>query len=137
MPAFIDTGLNLVDVRDTAAGHLLACERGRPGERYILGCENLTLAQILREAGARSPAGRRRACGFRTRVAYAAGVVSTGWARLTGRAAARAAGRGADGAQEDVGDAREGRAASWASTPARPKRRCDARWSGFAANGYC
>src|SRR5690242_12213197 len=47
MPAFIDTGLNIVDVRDTAEGHLLACERGKPGERYILGSENLTLAQIL------------------------------------------------------------------------------------------
>ena len=47
MPAFIDTGLNVVDVRDTAEGHLLACERGRAGERYILGSENLTLAQIL------------------------------------------------------------------------------------------
>src|SRR6185503_11058391 len=40
MPAFIDTGLNLVDVRDAAAAHLLACERGRIGERYIVGCEN-------------------------------------------------------------------------------------------------
>ncbi len=47
MPAFVDTGLNLVDVEDTAEGHILACERGRAGERYILGCENLTLQQIL------------------------------------------------------------------------------------------
>src|SRR5205807_6044855 len=47
MPAFIDTGLNVVDVRDAAEGHLLACERGRAGERYILGSENLTLAEIL------------------------------------------------------------------------------------------
>ncbi len=47
MPAFIDTGLNLVDVRDVRPGHLLACERGRVGERYILGAENLTLQQIL------------------------------------------------------------------------------------------
>src|SRR5205085_2500940 len=47
MPAFIDTGLNVVDVRDTAEGHLLACDRGRVGERYILGSENLTLAEIL------------------------------------------------------------------------------------------
>ena len=49
MPAFIDTGLNVVDVRDTAEGHVLACERGRAGERYILGSENLTLEQILGE----------------------------------------------------------------------------------------
>ncbi|HEV8147726.1 MAG TPA: NAD-dependent epimerase/dehydratase family protein, partial [Bryobacteraceae bacterium] len=42
IPAFLDTGLNVVDVRDVAAGHLAACERGRSGERYILGAENLT-----------------------------------------------------------------------------------------------
>jgi dihydroflavonol-4-reductase len=47
MPAFIDTGLNVVNVKDVALGHLLACERGRPGERYILGSENLTLRRIL------------------------------------------------------------------------------------------
>ena len=51
MPAFIDTGLNVVDVRDTAEGHWQACERGRIGERYILGSENLTLAQILAKTG--------------------------------------------------------------------------------------
>ncbi len=47
MPGFVDTGMNLVDVHDVAAGHLLAAERGRVGERYILGAENLTLEQIL------------------------------------------------------------------------------------------
>jgi dihydroflavonol-4-reductase len=47
MPAYVDTGLNLVDVRDVAAGHRLALERGRSGRRYILGNENLTLRQIL------------------------------------------------------------------------------------------
>lgn len=48
MPAFVDTGLNIVHVEDVAAGHLLAEEKGRLGERYILGGENLTLAEILR-----------------------------------------------------------------------------------------
>jgi dihydroflavonol-4-reductase len=47
MPAYVDTGLNLVDVRDVAAGHLLAAERGRPGERYILGARNMTLREIF------------------------------------------------------------------------------------------
>ncbi len=47
MPAYLDTGLNLVHVDDVAHGHLLALDRGRVGERYILGSENLTLAHIL------------------------------------------------------------------------------------------
>jgi dihydroflavonol-4-reductase len=46
-PAYADTGLNLVDVREVARGHLLAMERAVPGERYILGAEDLTLKQIL------------------------------------------------------------------------------------------
>jgi dihydroflavonol-4-reductase len=46
-PAYVETGLNLVDVEEIARMHLLALERGRPGERYILGGENLTLKQIL------------------------------------------------------------------------------------------
>ncbi len=47
MPAYIDTGLNLIDVDDVARGHLLAAERGRVGERYILGHRNLTLKEIF------------------------------------------------------------------------------------------
>ena len=46
-PAYVDTGLNLADVKEVARGHLLALEKARPGERYILGGENLTLKQIL------------------------------------------------------------------------------------------
>jgi dihydroflavonol-4-reductase len=46
-PAYVDTGLNLVDVGEVARMHLVALERGRTGERYILGGENLTLKQIL------------------------------------------------------------------------------------------
>ncbi len=47
MPAYVDTGLNWVAVEDVAAGHLLAAEKGKPGERYILGYRNLTMKQIL------------------------------------------------------------------------------------------
>ncbi|HEY1940009.1 MAG TPA: hopanoid-associated sugar epimerase [Candidatus Angelobacter sp.] len=46
-PAYVDTGLNLADVKEVAKGHLLAMEKARLGERYILGGENLTLKQIL------------------------------------------------------------------------------------------
>jgi len=84
MPAFVDTGLNLVDVGDTSEGHLLACERGRSGERYILGSENLTLEEILgrlaRLSGGTAPRWR-----IPYAVAFAAGVASTGWANLTGK----------------------------------------------------
>lgn len=52
MPAYVDTGLNIVHVDDVAAGHLLALERGKVGERYILGGENLSLAAILGEIAA-------------------------------------------------------------------------------------
>jgi dihydroflavonol-4-reductase len=51
-PVYVDTGLNLVDVIDCAEGHLLAMDKARPGERYILGGENLTLKQILDKLGA-------------------------------------------------------------------------------------
>jgi len=47
MFGYVDTGMNIVDVEDVAMGHLLAAERGRVGERYILGGENLTLKQVL------------------------------------------------------------------------------------------
>jgi len=51
-PAYVDTGLNLVDVRECADGHIEAFERGKSGERYILGGENLTLKQILDQLAA-------------------------------------------------------------------------------------
>ncbi len=49
MPAFVDTGLNVVHVDDVAAGHVLALRKGRVGERYVLGGENMTLGAILAE----------------------------------------------------------------------------------------
>ena len=51
-PAYVDTGLNLVDATECARGHITALERGKSGERYILGGENLTLKQILDKLGA-------------------------------------------------------------------------------------
>jgi len=84
LPAYIDTGLNLVDVRDVAKGHLLAAERGRVGERYILGCQNLTLKQILERlaaiTGLKAPSLQ-----LPYAVAYAAGFVTTAWASVSGQ----------------------------------------------------
>ncbi len=84
LPAFVDTGLNLVDVRDIAEGHLLAAEKGCPGERYILGCQNLTLQQIfsrLAELSGKSAPKTR----IPYAVAYFTGLVNTAWANLTGK----------------------------------------------------
>ena len=50
-PAYVETGLNLVDVRECARGHVAALEKGKTGERYILGGEDLTLKQILDKLG--------------------------------------------------------------------------------------
>ena len=84
MSGYVDTGLNLIDVEDVAEGHLLAMERGRVGERYILGYRNLTLADILRILAKVSgrPAPHRK---VPWAVAYMAGCVSTGLAWLTNR----------------------------------------------------
>ena len=84
MPAYLDTGLNLVDVRDVAHGHLQAMEHGKSGERYILGCENLTLLQIL-ERLAKLTGGKAPKIQIPYAVAYGAALVSTGWAELTGK----------------------------------------------------
>jgi dihydroflavonol-4-reductase len=84
LPAFVDTGLNLVDARDTAIGHLLAAEKGRSGERYILGGENLTLEQIL---GRLSALSGKAAPTIKIpySIAYAAGAITTALAQVTGR----------------------------------------------------
>jgi dihydroflavonol-4-reductase len=84
MPGYVDTGLNFVPVEDCARGHLLAAERGRIGERYILGGRNLTLKQMLDLLSAASgqPAPRWK---IPYAVAYAAGWVDSGISRILGR----------------------------------------------------
>jgi dihydroflavonol-4-reductase len=82
--AYVDTGLNLIDVRDVAIGHVLAAERGRVGETYILGHRNLTLRRILETlagiVGVASP--RIKLPHW---VPLTAAAVDTQWARLRGR----------------------------------------------------
>jgi dihydroflavonol-4-reductase len=84
MPAYVDTGLNLVAVEDVAAGHLLAAEKGRIGERYILGARNMTLREILETlaaiAGRTAPRLR-----LPHALALAAGYADEWISRLSGR----------------------------------------------------
>jgi dihydroflavonol-4-reductase len=83
MPAYVETGLNLVDVRDVAQGHLLAAERGRIGEKYILGHKNMSLKEILERLArlAGLPAPRLR---LPHAVPLAIGALDTLRARLLG-----------------------------------------------------
>lgn len=83
MPAYVDTGLNLIDVRDVADGHLLAAEHGRVGERYILGCRNLSLREILGLLATMTglPAPRVRVPHW---IPAAFATASTAWARARG-----------------------------------------------------
>lgn len=82
IPAYIDTGLNYADVKDVAEGHLLAAERGRVGERYILGSENLTLKQMLDRLAAVS-ARKSPTVQIPYPIAYLAAAFSTAWAGVT------------------------------------------------------
>jgi dihydroflavonol-4-reductase len=84
MPGYVDTGLNFVPVEDCARGHLLAAERGRIGERYILGGVNLSLKQMLDILAAISGRSAPR-WKFPHVLAYAVGYMDTAVARLTGR----------------------------------------------------
>lgn len=135
MPAYIETGLNLVDVEDTAAGHLLACEHGQAGRRYILGCQNLTLAQILGRlasiSGRPAPAVRMPYA-----LAYAAGLASTAWANLTG-SAPRVPLEGVRMARKKmfVTHARAERELGYAPAPVDRALRRSVEW--FRNNGYC
>lgn len=83
MPAYVDTGLNIVHVDDVATGHLLARDRGRPGERYILGGADMSLREIL--AMVASHTGRKPPSLRLPRTAvYPVAFVSEVMARVTG-----------------------------------------------------
>jgi dihydroflavonol-4-reductase len=92
MPAYMDTGLNLVDVRDVAVGIVLAGEKGVCGRKYILGCENLTLKQILdtlaKISGRPAP---------RVRMPYVAAFAAVGLENVAARVLGRAPAHPLDG----------------------------------------
>lgn len=135
MPAYVDTGLNVASVADVACGHWLACERGRDGERYVLGGENLTLREIF---GHLSEVGGVTAPKVRIPwvVAAAAGAVSTGMAWITG-GEPRVPWDGVRMARKKmwVTHAKAERELGYRPSPAREALRNAVEW--FRANGYC
>lgn len=129
MPAYLDTGLNVVDVRDVAQGHLLAGERGRVGERYILGSENLTLREIFAALG--EPPKFQVPYG----VAYAAALVSTGWAYVSGTVP-RAPLEGVKMARKKMWVTHAKAAAELGYAPAAARVGLERAAEWFRANGY-
>jgi dihydroflavonol-4-reductase len=84
MPAFVDTGLNLAHVDDVAEGHLLALEKGRIGERYILGGQDVSLRQLLGEI---APLVGRKAptVNLPRGPLYPLAAITEAWARVSGK----------------------------------------------------
>ncbi len=135
MPAYVDTGLTIVDVDDVANGHLLAMEKGKVGERYILGGENLSLKQVLdllSDVSGRPPVRAR----IPRAVALAWAYVDTGLARLNPKhipAATPDAVR-VSSKKEYFSSGKAMRELGYAYIPAREALRKAVEW--YRANGY-
>ena len=134
MPGYVDTGLNIVHVDDVAAGELLAAERGTVGERYILGGENLSLADILGEVarvvGRRPPA---------LKIPYAMILPIAAGAEMMARITGREPFTTLDGVRMSrkkmyFSSAKAVRELGYAPRPAREAIADAVAW--FAANGY-
>jgi dihydroflavonol-4-reductase len=134
-PAYVETGLNLVDVRECAHGHIAALERGKGGERYILGGENLTLKQILDKLGAIAglPSPTVKLPYF---VAYLAGAVDeTVSGRMLGREPRATVETVRMGKKKMwASSAKAERELGWRIVPADDALRRAVEW--FRANGY-
>lgn len=135
MPAYVDTGLNLVHVDDVAEGHLLALERGAVGERYVLGGENLTLREILAAVATlagRSPPRLRLAVGWVLPFAY----LAEAWAGMTGGPEPRVTVAGVRMARKRMffSSARARRELGYAPRPAAEALREAVAW--FRDNGF-
>ncbi len=134
MPAYVDTGLNFVAVEDAARGHLLAAERGKIGERYLLGGENLTLKQVLDALANLTglPAPKRR---IPHGVALIAAFADTAMARMTG-GEPRIPLEGVRIARHKmfVNDAKARRELGYTPGPVKEALRRAVKW--YVANGY-
>jgi len=136
MPAYVDTGLNIAHVDDVAQGHLFAYERGRIGERYILGGENLTLRAILTQI-----AGLTGRAAPKIRLPHGAlmpvAAVAEGWARLSGRGEPMTTLDGVRLSRKKMffSYAKAGRELGYAPRPASDALSDAVAW--FRARGYC
>jgi len=134
-PAYVETGLNLVDVRECARGHVAALEKGKSGERYVLGGEDLTLKQILDKLGAIAglPSPATKLPYF---FAFAAGVVDEA---VTGRIFGREPRATVDTVRMGkkkmfASSAKAERELGWKIVPVEDALRRAIAW--FRANGY-
>ncbi len=135
MPAYVDTGLNVVHVDDVAAGHLRAFEHGRVGERYILGGDDLNLAEML--AAIATLCGRRGPALRLPRLAiYPIAAAAEAVARLTGREPFVTL-DGLRMAKKKMffSSAKAVRELGYRARPAREALRDAVEW--FRASGYC
>lgn len=136
MPAYVNTGLNIVHVDDVAKGHLLALEHGRIGERYILGGHNMMLKEILLEvasfAGCRPPFAR-----IPHTAILPIAVLSEAWARCASKSAPRVTLDGVRMAKKRMffSSEKAERELGYAPRPAREALQDAVRW--FRQNGYC
>ena len=136
MPAYVDSGLNVVHVDDVATGHLLAFERGKLGERYVLGGEDMSLREILgtvAAAAGRRPPRLRLPHGLVLPVAYAAEA----WTRLSGGREPFATVDGVRMARKRMyfSSAKARHALGYDPGPARDALGDAVAW--FRDNGYC
>ncbi|HEV2499769.1 MAG TPA: hopanoid-associated sugar epimerase [Terriglobia bacterium] len=133
-PAYVDTGLNIVRVEDVAEGHLLAAERGRAGERYLLGAENMTLLEIFTTLAKFSgrPAPRWK---IPYSLALAAGYGDAAISAITGRMP-RIPLEGVRMARHKMfaDCSKAARDLGFQPGPAAEALRCAAKW--YAENGY-
>jgi dihydroflavonol-4-reductase len=136
MPAYVDTGLNLVHVDDVAEGHILALERGRPGERYVLGGQDMALREILVEVASivgRKPPRLRLPHELVLPLAY----VCEAWSSVTGGCEPRVTVDGVRMAKKFMffSSEKAQRELGYTSRPARMGLEDAVCW--FRENGYC
>lgn len=134
-PAYVDTGLNLVDVAEVARGHVAALEKGQRGERYILGGENLTLKQILDKLAAITGLASPRVK-LPYAVALATGVVDTAVTGLLLRREPRVTVDAVRMGRKKmfVSSAKAERELGWKIVPVEDALRRAVEW--FRGNGY-